>query len=169
MLLARAGGKSSKIAVYDDAGDSVHAIVRVETERGPYLVDVLFDFIHEDAVGGPILEPEFADPRILVTSIERAKNHGMGRAHDYPIQRYPLNHLRSLNWDKNLISEALYILLVAVLGEERADHLPRPYLSEEPALMLMVIATFLAAICGAGISGHGVYSRRRSSRDAHPT
>lgn len=156
VLLGLADVEASKLAVYDPSGDSVHAVVRVETERGPYIVDALFGIIHQHGSGEPISERDLADEEILLASVGRAVKSGNNRASRYPFDEYPLSDLRTLNWQKNAPLRASYKALALALGEERARRLPRPYISEEPALMLMLLASSLAAACLAGI---GLVSR----------
>lgn len=155
--------EASKLAVYNESGESVHAIVRVETERGPFLVDSLFGLVHEDESGGPLPENELADVTVLAASVDRASRGGNKLASHYPLDQYPLNHLRTINWEKNSLMRTIYRSLAYTLGDERTKQLPRPYLSEEPALMVMLLSTFFAAACLCGISVHRLRFRRRSS------
>jgi len=73
VLLRQHGVNASKLAVYNSGGDPVHAIVEVKTEKGAYVVDPLFDVIHEDESGAPIpLQELQRDPTLLRESITRA-------------------------------------------------------------------------------------------------
>jgi hypothetical protein len=157
--------EASKLAVYNESGESVHAIVRVETERGPFLVDSLFGLVHEDESGGPLPANELANLTVLAGSVNRASQQGNELASHYPLDQYPLNHLRTINWEKSALMRTIYRALAHTLGDEHTKQLPRPYLSEEPALMVMLLATFFAIACLCGISVHRLRFQRRSSTE----
>ena len=156
---------ASKLAVYDDRGESVHAVARVETERGEYIVDMLYNIIHEDDAGAPLPLDDLRDPAVLAGSIARAAKSGNERAAGYPLDEYPLTDTRSINWTRSGAWRAAYGALGAVLGKERVDALPRPYIAEDPPLMV-AFASGCAAV-GLGLLAFvlGWIERRRATRD----
>ncbi|MCB0360635.1 MAG: hypothetical protein KDD44_13400, partial [Bdellovibrionales bacterium] len=54
VLLDRAGVTAGKVALLNDRGEAVHAVALVDTERGQYVVDLLYNFVHEDEGGNPV-------------------------------------------------------------------------------------------------------------------
>jgi hypothetical protein len=138
--------RARKLALYDARGHSVHAVAKVWTDRGPYYIDLFYNLAYEDAGGGPLSLAELTNEGILRSSIERAVSAGNAQAASYPIEEYNFGNVRTLNWEKSLVTQVVYRVLVKTLGENRVKTLPRPYVSEEPALMVIVLAT------GASIS-----------------
>jgi hypothetical protein len=133
--------RARKLALYDARGRSVHAIAKVWTDREPYYVDLAYNIAYEDAGGNPLSLAELANQRILESSIQRAVTAGNARAASYPIEEYDFGNVRTFNWEKSSFTQVAYRVLVEMLGENRAKTVPRPYLSEEPALMLIVLVT----------------------------
>lgn len=133
--------KARKLALYDADGRSVHAVAKVWTGRKPYYVDLLYNIAHKDAGGHLFSLAELANERILRTSIQRAVAAGNARAASYPIEEYNFENVHTLNWEKSIFTRIIYRILVQTLGENGAKTLPRPYLSEEPALMVIALAT----------------------------
>jgi hypothetical protein len=132
--------QARKLALYDAHGHSVHAVAKVWTRRGPYYVDLLYNIAHEDEAGIPLSLSELANEDILRSSVQRAVGAGNTRAAEYPIKDYNFENVHTLNWEKSILTQAIFGLLVETIGEAKAKALPRPYLSEEPALMVIVLA-----------------------------
>jgi hypothetical protein len=133
--------RARKLALYDSSGQSVHAVAKVWTKRGPYYIDLLYNIAHEDANGNPLSLADLANESVLRASIQRAIAEGNTRAAGYPINDYNFANVHTLNWEKSAFMQAAYRLLVETLGDRRARAVPRPYLSEAPALMVLVAAT----------------------------
>lgn len=132
--------EASKRALYSPRGNPVHAVAKVQTAEGPYYVDVLYNIAHEGEAGRPLSLAQLADEDVLRESIARAVADGNERAAAYPIDYYNFADVRTINWDKNILTKAAYRLAVLTVGEDAARRIPRPYLSEEPALMVIVLS-----------------------------
>lgn len=156
------GVEAGKLALHDADGKSVHAVARVETERGTYIVDVLHDFIYEDDEGAPIPLAALVDRDVVREATQRAVRNGHELAAIYPVDRYVFDDVRTINWSKNRLTRGLRALLEVVLGRERVDRLPRTRLAAEPALAVMVVAAVIALISGLLL----VYDLRRARRSA---
>lgn len=133
--------EADKHALYNSEGRPVHAVAEVQTERGPYYVDLLFNVAHVDEQGRPLSLEQLSNEDVLRRSIGRAVAAGNARATGYPFEHYDFKDVRTINWHKNVFTEAAYDLLVLVAGEDKAKNFPRPYLSEEPALMVIVLSS----------------------------
>jgi len=154
VMLDLYGIKASKRAVYDASGRSVHAVAEVQTERGPYVVDMLYHIVHENEDGGPIPRQALRDRATLAASIEHAVAQGNAYAATYPLDRYALADTRTINWEKSWVWRTAHTLFTMILSEEDVREFPRPYLSEEPQLMVAfaacaaaVFALLLALAC----------------------
>lgn len=146
VTLRRFGIAASKVALHDDNGVPVHSVAGIETGDGPLYVDMLFNVEHRAEDGTHLTLDDLADPEVLAESLDRAVASGNNRAAEYPTDLYDFEDVRTINWDKNGPLRMAYRALVAIAGEERARTVPRPYLSEEPALMVLTL-------CFGGISG----------------
>jgi hypothetical protein len=89
---------------------------------------------------------ELSNEEVLRESISSAVARGNLRAAEYPLDLYQFNDVRTINWHKNVISETAYKLLVLIIGKKNVDKFPRPYVSEEPALMVVVLSTGTSSI-----------------------
>jgi hypothetical protein len=69
--------------------------------------------------------------------LDREIRNGNERASLYPRNRYVFTDVRTINWDKLIVTSGAYQGLTLFFGEETIDRLPRPYMSEEPALMVL--------------------------------
>ena len=166
VILGQLDVEAGKLALYDASGEAVHAVVRVHTEKGPYLIDPLFNIIHQDERGDPIpLARLEHDPAVLATSVARAAAGGNPRAARYPLDRYGFGDVRTINWNKSGLMRFLYGFVSGLIGKEQADTLPRPYMSEEPALMTMAFAGAGAATSLALLGISSLLRRRRRRRD----
>jgi hypothetical protein len=143
IVIARMYGVNAhKRALYNRHGIPMHAVAEVDIDGHPLMyVDLLYNVVHERADGSPLSLAELADEEVLRGSIARAVAAGNDIAAGYPIEEYGFGDVRSLNWDKNPVMRATYRLVATTLGDERARAVPRPYLSEEPALMVIVLST----------------------------
>lgn len=139
VLLHHLGIEASKLALYSrETGEAVHAVARVETERGPCVVDLLYGLVLVDGDGQPIpLEALRAEPDRLEQFLDAQVAAEHPRAARYPRRKYRYEDTRTINWNKSAVSRALYRGLSAVAGKDAVDALPRPYLTEEPALMAL--------------------------------
>jgi hypothetical protein len=145
VMLDLHGVEASKRAVYDASGRPVHAVVEVQTERGSYVVDPLYHIVHEYEDGGPIPRQALRGRATLAASIGHAVEQGNENASTYPIDRYALADTSTINWQKSWIWRATFTVLTTVLSKEDAREVPRPYLSEEPQLMVAFIS-FVGAV-----------------------
>lgn len=132
--------RARKLALYND-GRPVHAVTEVATEDGPLYIDPLFNFAHVDGEEKPLSLDELGSEEVLRNSIQRVVARGNRMAARYPLDEYQFEDVRTLNWHKNVFTKIGYRTLVAVLGEERAKKFPRPYIAEEPALMVIVLCS----------------------------
>lgn len=145
VVLAQFGIEARKLALYNRDGVPVHAVAEVYVDGGPYYVDLLYNFAHVDSAGRPLTLAELSNDEVLRASVARAVSEGNERAARYPLSEYTFGDVRSINWDKSAVTKAAYAALSTVVGEERARWLPRPYLTEEPALMVIVISAGAAS------------------------
>jgi hypothetical protein len=140
-LLRLHGIHGSKWALYNDSGESVHAVVEVNVESGKMVVDPLFGIWFPKPGGGYYDIGELKqDSNILKQRIAELRAQGVQSGTDrldfYPIDQYVYTNARTVNWNKNVILRSVYKLLHGVLGES-ADHLSRPAFVEEPPLMVI--------------------------------
>lgn len=153
--------EASKIALHDDSGLPVHAVAEVRTDDGWEYIDMLYNIAHRDSTGAPLALDQLERLEVLGASVERAAMAGNERATRYPLAEYNFKDWRTINWEKNALLSMSYDVLVGLMGEERARRFPRPYLSEEPALMVVVLCTGGLAICLILIVGIGRVGRGR--------
>jgi hypothetical protein len=139
--------RASKFVLYDDNGHPHHAVAGVQTPNGIEYVDLLYNLVHEDETGRALTLEELADRETLNSSVARAVAGGNQRAQRYPVQSYDFEDVRTINWNKTALLKYAYGGLALVLGDETARSIPRPYLSEEPALMVIVLCGGGAMMC----------------------
>ena len=154
--------QAGKLALHDADGKPVHAVARVETERGAYIVDVLHDFIYEDDEGAPIPLAALGDREVVRQATQRAARNGHELAAIYPVDLYVFDDVRTINWSKNRLTLGLRAALEVVLGRERVDRLPRTRLAAEPALAVMAVAA-VVALLSASLLGYDLRRARRSA------
>jgi hypothetical protein len=104
-------------------------------------VDLLYNIAHVRDDGTPLTLEALAHEDTLRASIESWIAKGSEQAKLYKLDEYQFTDVRTINWNKNAPLRLTYQLLGLVLGERRAKAIPRPYLSEEPALMVIVLCT----------------------------
>jgi hypothetical protein len=141
VILRQFGIESSKRPIYNREGRPVHVVAEVQTEPGPLYVDLLYNIAHIRDDGTPLTLEALAHEDTLRASIESWIAKGSEQAKLYKFDEYQFTDVRTINWEKNAPLRLTYQLLVLVLGERRAKAIPRPYLSEEPALMVIVLCT----------------------------
>lgn len=134
VILSHYGVKAEKVAVYNHQGKPVHAVVKVFTELGSFMVDMLFNMIHQTKEGKPIPIETLAESSVLENSVARNNPGGF-----YPIDEYPLDNLKTINWHKNSLLLCGYDILSLIVGQEHIDNLPRTIVAEEPAFMVMIL------------------------------
>ena len=170
VLLDKLDIDASKLVLHDPKTKKpVHAVAMVDTERGEYVVDLLFGVIYRDAEGAPIpLEALNANPELANEVLDREAAAGNPLVAGYPRDRYVYGYTRSINWHKHGLSIALHGVLSAIFGQEAIDDLQRPYLSEEPALMVLIASSGakLGWLVGVGVAWW--YHRRRNAGDRGP-
>ncbi len=140
-LLHIRGIVASKWALYSKDLAPQHAVVEVVTNRGKMVVDPLFGLLFPSSDGHYHGMKELkSDSRILIERIQQLQSTGVepGAAsiHRYPLDRYVYQYARTINWDKNPIMRGFYDCLTWVFGDE-VDKVPRPYVVEQPALMIV--------------------------------
>jgi hypothetical protein len=140
-LLRLRGISSSKWALYNAQGESVHAVVQADTELGKMVVDPLFGIWFPKTQGGYYGIGELKqDPGILAKRIHELEAKGLepgaDRLETYEWNQYIYTNARTINWNKSALMKASYELLHFLLGE-KVDELRRPTLAEEPALMVL--------------------------------
>jgi hypothetical protein len=147
IVLARKRGiPAHKVALHDRKGEPVHAVAVVETERGPYVADLLYGILFERPDGSPIpLEELQNDPAVLPEVVGRCIDQGLIKPGKYPLEKYVYSDVKSYNWKQNPLAAACYRGLAPLVGERWLDQLPRPYVESEPALMI-VSASGVAAL-----------------------
>jgi hypothetical protein len=152
-LLALRGIEASKWALYAPDGTPVHAAVEVQTEAGPMAVDPLYGMWFPEAGGYHGIRDLRANPEILRARLgellAQGANPGVARLAHYPADRYVYDDARTINWDKSVLTRVLYRGL-RWIGGDRIDDLPRPAISEEPALMIILGLGVLEGLAGVG-------------------
>lgn len=159
VLLHGLGINSSKLALYNEAGEAVHAVVRVETERGTYVVDLLYNILHEDQFGKPISLKELSKPKVLRASVQRSIDSGNLLAKEYSFEEYTYQDVRSIDWNRNILTRIAYPAAIYLFGIEKVRNAPRPYFFEEPGLMLGFLGIGLASlltVSGSLLSQFGI-------------
>jgi hypothetical protein len=146
-LLDLHGINSSKWALYSPRIVPRHAVVQVETEKGPMVVDGLYGLYYPRPIGGyygiedlrhlPGLVPE----RIHKLEALHEEPGGM-KLEQYPLDTYIYAHARSINWDKAGATLALYRILRSITGS-RVDEIVRPKWVEQPAVMVAIVLGLL--------------------------
>jgi hypothetical protein len=139
-LLQLRGISSSKWALYDAHGESVHAVIQADVESGKMVVDPLFGIWFPKPTGGYYAIRDLKrNPGILRQRIDELRAQGLKPGADslasYNVDRYTYAHARTINWNKSAIMRYSYQLLHGLLGET-ADSLHRPAFVEEPPLMI---------------------------------
>lgn len=162
VILSRFDIKATKMALYNSKGDPVHAVVKVDTERGPYIIDVLFNIIHQWKDGSPIPLDRLQHDKILAESVEM--NNPKDLKWKYPIREYMYKDVRTINWQKNRVSRAIYRTLESLIGKSHADNIPRTMLAEEPALMVIAVCTIFQFVILLAI----MYLRKTSRKCSIP-
>jgi hypothetical protein len=140
-LLRLRGIHASKWALYDAKGDSVHAVVQADIESGKMVADPLFGLWFPKPQGGYYAIAELRkDPNLLLNRIAelraRGERPGSDRLETYPVGEYVYDNARTINWNKTGVLRFSYSVLQRLLGNE-IDELPRPFLAEEPPLMVL--------------------------------
>ncbi|WP_339910419.1 hypothetical protein [Symmachiella dynata] len=138
VLANQLGIESSKLCLHDASGEARHAVARVATERGDYIVDLLFGICYRNEDGTPMSIPYIAEN--LESIIAAEVDSGNELARKYPVQRYPFDDVSTINWKKSDFWKSAYSTLNVVMSEEQIAGLQRPYFSEEPALMVAYAA-----------------------------
>ncbi|MHC4959957.1 MAG: hypothetical protein ACYTGN_16460 [Planctomycetota bacterium] len=166
VVLSQYGVEASKRAVYNADGRPVHAVVEVQTERGPYIADLLYDLIHEQDNGDPVPLETLKREAGLRDSLERATKRGHPSAARYPLPQYAFAEVRAINWEQSAPMKAMFAMLSVVMGEETVRNLPRPYLAEEPALMTIVVCVGGAGGCLVVLGVWALWRRRKRAPEA---
>ena len=146
-LLRLRGIHSSKWALYNARGESVHAVVEADVESGKMVADPLFGLWFPKPQSGFYSIHELKlDPTILPNRVAELRAQGIQPGVDrlqlYPLSEYVYANARTINWNKNSALRGIYSVLHGVLGE-RASELGRPGFSEEPPLMVIYVTAAL--------------------------
>jgi hypothetical protein len=117
-----------------------HAVVEVDTEQGKMVADPLFGLWFPRTAGGYYgIEDLRTHPEILKNRIDElvAEKADVGSQPitQYPADSYVYSYARTINWEKNHATEAVYRGLHFAIGD-RADQIPRPGWTEQPALIV---------------------------------
>lgn len=159
---------ASKLALHDDRGHPVHAVVQVETERGPMIVDALYGIVYDDQEGAPIpLADLEKNESVLRDALEIEISQGNDRAARYPVEKYGYQDVKTINWQKSAPWKIAHRLLSMVYASETIDNFPRPYLAEVPAFMVLV-ASFGAKAALLMSVVILILARRRAVRKHRP-
>ncbi len=169
VMLKHASIDAHKLALHDDSNVPVHAVAVAETERGRYIVDLHYGIIFENERHNPIaLQSLMTDPRCLHNVVQREIAGGNARAAAYDLDRYNYRTARTINWEKTWLSARAREVLSAVIGRPAVDRLPRPYLAEEPALMVLLLGAAGLMLVGSPYFLAWCY-RRLPGRDQRRT
>ena len=137
-LLQSRGIAARKLSLHRPNGAGVHAVVQVDTERGPYIADALYGFALEHADGSPMsLEELERDADLIHDVLARETARGNPKTHRYPIHKYVYSDVRSYNLEQYRLTAAVRRILVWVFGKNAIDRFPRLNLFTEPALAVM--------------------------------
>jgi hypothetical protein len=164
-LLDLRGIRAAKWALYSPRSFPRHAVVQVDTEKGPMVADGLFGIVYPRPEGGYYGIADLRHtPSLVPQRIHDLEEHrqepGAVPLEQYPLDIYIYTHARSINWDKTDATLILYSILHAILGD-RVDWLVRPKWVEQPALMLIF---GLGALQAFVLSAWFVGARRRRIR-----
>lgn len=134
------GIDGSKWALYSADQQPRHAVVEVQTESGPMVVDPLFGLWFprtDDGYYG--IEELQDDESILLDRIgqlmDLGEQPGANKLEYYPVDLYTYAHARTINWDKSIFMRSAYRVTRTMVGD-RVRTLARPTIVEKPALML---------------------------------
>jgi hypothetical protein len=165
VLARRLGISAHKVALHDPKGEPVHAVAVVDTERGEYVVDLLYGIIYDNADGTPIpLSDLQKDPELLASVIAERVRQGSLREGKYPLDKYVYSDVKSFNWKQNALASACYRGLAPLVGSERLDRLPRPYFESEPALLVLIGSGLGALVLVSPLAVMRYVDRRRAAR-----
>jgi len=165
VLARRLGIAAHKVALHDPKGEPVHAVAVVDTERGEYVVDLLYGIIYDNADGTPIpLSDLQKDPDLLASVIAERVRQGSLREGKYPLEKYVYSDVKSYNWKQNALASACYRGLTPLVGSETLDRLPRPYFESEPALLVLVGSGIGALLLVSPLAAMRYVDHRRAVR-----
>lgn len=134
VMLHHLGVKAERVALFDGQGNSYHAVARVETERGEYIVDPLYGIIYDHQDGAP-MDVKFIEqnmPEVMQDEFER----GNRQVVNYPVYRGDYGRLGT-HWIDNALLEPVGWVLGLFMNEGEIRAIPRPYIMEEPAAMVL--------------------------------
>ncbi len=146
-LLHTRGISASKWALYSKNLSPDHAVVEVTTNKGKMVADPLFGLVFPDGKGAyHNINDLKNNSSILRDRIHHLKltgeNPGAVSIDSYPLDRYIYQYARTINWDKNTAMRILYQGLFWTMGN-KANEVPRPFIVEQPALMIFWGITFV--------------------------
>lgn len=144
VLLKQLDIRASKLCLHDGKGIPRHAVTRVDTDRGALVVDLLFGIIYAHDDGTPMSLDYIGEHHAEI--IDAEVRRGNTRAERYPLQRYPFEHVTTINWEKGPVWRWAHAFLRLFMTDQRIDNMGRPYLSEEPALMIVVASVFFLIV-----------------------
>ncbi|MDY7092229.1 MAG: hypothetical protein SX243_04570 [Acidobacteriota bacterium] len=161
VLLHHLDVEAQKLVLRNAAGEPRHAVVVVETEQGDLVVDLLYGIVYEHEDGEPMSLGYLADH--LPGVIEQEIRWGNTLAADYPLEDYPFTDPVTINWQKNALWQSARRALGWVLSEQQVDRLGRPFLAEEPALMVLVASGFFLLVLWTPLGLVKIYQCSRSA------
>jgi hypothetical protein len=62
------------------------------------------------------------------------------------MKRYPYHHVTTINWEKGFAWQVVRSALGLFMSAESIDNMPRPYFSEQPALMIVIASGMLLGV-----------------------
>jgi hypothetical protein len=137
--------EASKWALYSPEMKPVHAVVEIQTEQGPMVADTLFGITYPKPDAGYYSVAQLRDnpalyrERIAYLQSIHARPGGE-KVEQYPLNRYVFENARTINWEKSPVMHLVYRALRGTLGD-RANRITRPFVAEQPALMVIVALT----------------------------
>jgi len=144
VILRQFGIEASKRAVFHH-GSAVHTVLVVTTDSEEVVIDPLFHFAHRYPDGRAIPLERLRDPLVFSQSLEWARDRGdLDRSTSYPRQ-YFLDDVRTIDWNRTRILHAAYQLLTQTIGAAAANRITRPYILEEPWLMVSLLGGLASA------------------------
>jgi hypothetical protein len=108
------------------------------------------------------------DSATLHESLLRSVEAGNVAAAKYPIAVYQLNDVWTINWTKSAGWRLAGSVFGLILGDEQLRSIRRPYLSEEPALMVVALCAAGVVLCLAALLILRRWHLRMSARTAPP-
>lgn len=140
VILDAFGVKAEKRILCNEDGEPFHVVAVAHTDKGDYVVDLMFDILYDNDDGSPI-----PIDQITTDVITREKNEAINiyrsqHAADYEVEKWHFANHQSFDWTKpgfRHIKPALDL----VLAPETIKNMHRSVVFEEPAALAGAIVS----------------------------